>query len=130
MMAKLDPIIAVKDIEASSRWYKSVFNWRSLHGGGHFDTLIAENDEIVLCLHPWGKDEHPTMMDPGITPGNGLILYFRTENMRIIRQNAEKLGCVIEEDIHFNPNSTKMEFSLRDPDGYYVTVTEFHQYAG
>lgn len=129
-MAKLDPIIAVKDIEASSQWYRSVFNWRSLHGGDHFDTLVAENDEIVLCLHPWEQHEHPTMMNPGITPGNGLILYFRTENMRIIRQNAEKLGCVIEEDIHLNPNSTKMEFSLRDPDGYYVTVTEFHQYAG
>jgi predicted enzyme related to lactoylglutathione lyase len=129
MMAKLDPIIAVKDIPASSKWYQSVFNWKSLHGGNRFDILV-ENDEVVLCLHQWEEDEHPTMTNPDITPGNGLILYFRTENMHTIRQNAEKLGCVIEEDVHQNPNSLKMEFSLRDPDGYYLTVSEFHGYDG
>ena len=127
-MTKLDPIIAVKNIEASSKWYQSVFNWRSLHGGGHFDILIDENGEIVLCLHPWEQDEHPTMMNPAIMPGNGLILYFRTENMRAIRENVEELGYPVEEEIHPNPNSSKLEFSLRDPDGYYLTITDFHRY--
>jgi hypothetical protein len=130
MTAKLDPTLAVKDVEASSEWYRSLFNWKSLHGGKRFDVLLDENDEIIICLHQWGADGHPTMTDPNITPGNGLILYFRTGNMQIIRQNAEKMSCVIEEDIHLNPNSTKMEFSLRDPDGYYLTVTEFHKYDG
>ena len=81
-----------------------------------------------MSLHPWEQDEHPTMMNPAITPGNGLILYFRTENMSAIRQNVEKLGYAIEEDIHPNPNSSKLEFSLRDPDGYYLAITDFHQY--
>jgi predicted enzyme related to lactoylglutathione lyase len=130
MMAKLDPIIAVKDIEASSKWYRSIFNWRSLHGGKKFDVLVDENNEILLCLHQWGEDEHPTMTNPNITPGNGLILYFRTENLHIIRQNVKKLGCAIEEETHLNPNSTKMEFSIRDPNGYYITITEFHKYDG
>jgi predicted enzyme related to lactoylglutathione lyase len=130
MMAKLDPIIAVKDIKASSKWYQSVFNWRSKHSGDHFDILMSENDEIVLCLHPWEQDEHPTMMNPNITPGNGLILYFRTDNMNVLRQNVEKLGYAVEEDIHVNPNPSKKEFSLRDPDGYYITITEFHKYEG
>lgn len=128
MRTKLDPIIAVKDIKASSAWYQSIFNWKSMHGGDHFDILVSENDEIMLCLHPWERDGHPTMMNPAITPGNGLILYFRTDNMNAIRQNVEKLGFAIEEDIHANPNSSKKEFSLRDPDGYYLTITEFHQY--
>ncbi len=103
MTAKLDPIIAVRDIEASSKWYRSVFNWKSLHGGNHFDILASENDEIVLCLHPWERDEHPTMTNPDITPGNGLILYFRTDSMQTIRHNVEILGYAIEEDIHQNP---------------------------
>ena len=77
-----------------------------------------------------GRTQAPTMTNPNIMPGNGLILYFRTENMHIIRQNVKKLGYAIEEDIHLNPNSTKMEFSLRDPDGYYLTITEFHKYDG
>jgi hypothetical protein len=127
-MSKLDPIIAVKNVEISSNWYQSVFNWKSLHGGGHFDILANENGEIMLCLHPWEQDGHPTMMNPAVTPGNGLILYFRTENMRLIRQNVEKLGYTIEEDIHKNLNSSKLEFSLKDPDGYYLTITDFHQY--
>ena len=129
-MIKVDPIIAVKDIEASSRWYQSVIGLRSLHGGKEFDVLVAENDEIVMCLHKWGEHEHPTMMDPATTPGNGLILYFRTDKMNIMRENAEKIGAIIVEDIHVNPNSRKKEFSLRDPDGYYLTITEFHIYEG
>ena len=129
-MLKTDPIIAVKDIEASSKWYKSVFGCKSMHGGQEFDILVSENEEVLLCLHKWGEHQHPTMANPAITPGNGLIIYFRTEHMNIIRQNVEKIGYPVEEDIHLNPNSTKMEFSLRDPDGYYLTITEFHKYNG
>ena len=130
MMTKIDPIIAVKDVETSSKWYQSVFDCRSMHGGKEFDILVSENDEILICLHKWGEHQHPTMISPRITPGNGLILYFRTENMNVIRQNVEKIGGVIVEDIHLNPNSRKKEFSLRDPDGYYLTITEFHKYEG
>ena len=127
-MTKVDTIIAVKDVEASSQWYQSVLGCRSR--GQHIIILISENDEILLCLHKWGEHVHPTMKDPKTTPGNGLILYFMTENLPGIRKNVEKLGYPIEEDIHINPNSTKKEFSLRDPDGYYLTITEFHNYDG
>lgn len=129
-MTKIDPIIAVKDVEASSKWYRSLFGCSSMHGGNEFDILVSENDEILICLHKWGTDEHPTMTDPSVTPGNGLILYFRTDNMDTIRQNVEKIGVLVEEDIHINPNSRKKEFSFRDPDGYYLTITEFHTYKG
>jgi predicted enzyme related to lactoylglutathione lyase len=128
-MTKIDPIIAVKDVEASSEWYQQVFGFRRTHGGRErFAVLVSENDEILLCLHKWGEHHHPTMATPGITPGNGLILYFRTENIDGIRQNVEKTGSIVEEDIHLNPNSLKKEFSLRDPDEYYLTITEFHEY--
>ena len=129
-MTKLDPIIAVKDVEASSAWYQSLFNCWSMHGGNEFDILITGDDEVIICLHKWGAHEHPTLTDPAVKPGNGLILYFRTENMEVIRQNAATMGYAVEEDIHVNPNSTKREFSLRDPDGYYLTITEFHRYEG
>ncbi len=129
-MTTIDPIIAVKDIEASSKWYQSVFGCRSMHGGKDFDILVSENDEVLICLHKWGEHGHPTMTNPNIAHGNGLILYFRTENMNAIRQNVEKIGASIEEEIHLNTNSAKMEFSLRDPDGYYLTITEFHKYEG
>lgn len=128
-MTKIDPIIAVKDVEASSNWYQQVFGFRRKHGGHeYFAVLKSETDEIALCLHKWGEHHHPTMTNAEMTPGNGLILYFRTENINVIRQNFEKVSGIVEEEIHLNPNSLKKEFSLRDPDGYYLTITEFHKY--
>lgn len=129
-MTKLDPIIAVHDVRTSSKWYQSVFGCRSMHGGNEFDILVAENNDIFLCLHKWGEHNHPTMTNPRITPGNGLILYFRTDKMNVIRKNVERNGYTIEEDVHVNPNSTKKEFSLKDPDGYYLTISEYHTYEG
>lgn len=129
-MVKIDPIIAVKDVVASSEWYQAVLGCRSMHSGTEFDILVAENGEVLLCLHKWGAHEHPTMVNPDITPGNGFILYFRTDKMDIIWQNVSNRGYTIAEDIHLNPNSLKKEFSLRDPDGYYLTITEYHEYKG
>ncbi|MER3464231.1 MAG: glyoxalase [Chitinophagaceae bacterium] len=129
-MPKLDPIIAVRDIKASSKWYQKIFGFRNNHGGDHFSVLVYDDDEIILCLHKWEEHNHPTMTNPSITPENGLLLYFRTENMNNIYQNLLKAGCAIEEDIHLNKNSLRKEFSFRDPDGYFLTVTEFHKYEG
>lgn len=129
-MIKSDPIIAVKDVEASSRWYQILFDCRSKHGGKEFDILVTELDEVLICLHKWGEHGHPTMTTPSIAPSNGLILYFRTDKMEQTRENENKTSSVVEEEIHLNPNSLKKEFSLRDPDGYYVTITELHEYEG
>ena len=126
----IDPIIAVKDVEASSIWYQKIFGFKRTHGGNDFAVLKSEDDEIVLCLHKWGEHSHPTMTNPNITPGNGLIFYFRTKNMNTIWQNVGKIDCIVEQDIHLNPNSLKKEFSIRDLDGYYLTITEFHKYEG
>ena len=128
-MTKIDPIIAVKDVNGSAKWYEKIFGFKNSSPEGHgFAVLKSETNEIVLCLHQWEMDDHPTMTDPSITPGNGLILYFRTENMDKIHQRAVNEGCKIEEDIHLNPRPMKREFSLSDLDGYFLTVSEFHEF--
>jgi predicted enzyme related to lactoylglutathione lyase len=129
-MTKIDPIIAVKDVEASSEWYQSIFSCRRTHGGDDFAVLVSDRDEILICLHKWGEHGHPTMANSNITVGNGLILYFKVGNLKEVRQRVEKNSYTIEEDIHTNPNSLKEEFSLRDPDGYYLIITEYHEYEG
>lgn len=129
-MTKLDPIIAVKNVEASAGWYQNVFGFNNTHGGNHFAVLTNTQNEIILCLHAWEMDNHPTMTDPEIPAGNGLLLYFRTANWREIKQNLDKIGWTLEEEIHQNENSRKQEFSFRDPDGYFITVSEFHEYNG
>ncbi|HTN35856.1 MAG TPA: VOC family protein [Arachidicoccus sp.] len=129
-MIQADPIIAVKNVAISSKWYQALFGCRLSggHGGERFETLTDEDGSVLLCLHKWGEDHHPTMTNLGIPPGNGLILYFRTDNLDAIRKNAQRLGAVIEEDIHRNPNSGKEEFSIWDLDGYYLTITRYHDY--
>lgn len=129
-MTKIDPIIAVKDVNASAKWYQSVFGCKRTHGENEFAVLEDQNGEILICLHKWGTHEHPTMKNPDISSGNGLIIYYKTHNMHIIRENLKKMGYPVEEDVHLNPNTRKLEFSMRDPDGYYLTVTEFHKYEG
>lgn len=129
-MTKTDPIIAVKDVEKSSEWYQTLLGCKSAHGGAEFDVLRDETNEVILCLHLWEAHGHPTMADQSILPGNGLILYFRTDNLETVRNNAENLSCIIEKEIHLSPNSHKREFALRDPDGYYLIISEFHNYGG
>lgn len=128
-MTQLDPIIAVKNVESSTRWYEDLFGFKRKKGGhDYFSVLLSENDETILCLHKWGEHEHPTMRNNEITPGNGLILYFKTGNLDLVRKKADDLRCHIEEEVHVNPNSSKKEFSVRDPDNYFITVTEYHTY--
>ena len=129
-MTKLDPIIAVKDVEASSNWYQQVFGFKNIHGGKNFAVLATEENDIILCLHKWGEHEHPPLADQTIMAGNGLLLYFRTNDMKAIRRKIDEVGSLIAEEVHLNPNSLRKEFSFRDPDGYFLTVTEFHIYEG
>jgi hypothetical protein len=109
-MIKLDPIIAVKDVEANAKWYEQLFGFKNAHGGKDFAVLVSENDDIILCLHKWGEHQHPSLTEPSIVAGNGLILYFRTDKIEVIRKNSDDIGCIIEEEIHLNPNSLKKEF--------------------
>ena len=68
--------------------------------------------------------EHPSLMsrDHG-TPGNGLLLFFRVDDFDLALQRARSLFTRLEEEPHVNPNTQTKEFSLRDPDGYYVTIS-------
>jgi hypothetical protein len=57
------------------------------------------------------------------SPGNGLLLFFRVDDYEMALKRARTLVARLEEEPHVNPNSQTMEFSLRDPDGYYVTIS-------
>jgi hypothetical protein len=63
-------------------------------------------------------------MSPDLaTPGNGLLLFFRVDDFDASLQRARALVARLEEEPHVNPNTRTMEFSLRDPEGYYVTIS-------
>jgi hypothetical protein len=58
-------------------------------------------------------------------PGNGLLLFFRVDDFDMSLKRARTLVDRLEEEPHVNPNTRTQEFSLRDPDGYYVTISAF-----
>jgi hypothetical protein len=41
-------------------------------------------------------------------------------------KRARTLAAQLAEEPRLNPNTRALEFSLRDPDGYYVTVSAFN----
>jgi len=122
-MTRLQTIIAVKDVVKSSEWYRELFGFRSNHGGTTFEMLANSDNSIVLCLHALEQHGHPTMKDDGNEKGNGLILYFRVDDLETTWQNALQLQAVIESEPRLNPNSGEREFALRDPDNYFLLVS-------
>ncbi|HEU0275000.1 MAG TPA: hypothetical protein VFQ83_10770 [Candidatus Udaeobacter sp.] len=55
-------------------------------------------------------------------PGNGLLLFFCVDNFDNALKRARAFVSRFEEQSHVNPSTQTREFSLRDPDRYYVTI--------
>jgi catechol 2,3-dioxygenase-like lactoylglutathione lyase family enzyme len=118
-------IIGVGDVPASFRWYQSLFGQPPTSPAHEYFGQILDSDgTVLLCLHEWGAHEHPSLTSPAnATPGNGLLLFFRVDDFNEALERAHSLVTRFEETPHLNPNTETMEFSLRDPDGYYVTIS-------
>jgi hypothetical protein len=72
----------------------------------------------------WGAHEHPSLTSPArAQPGNGLLLFIRVDDFDSALPQARTLVARLAGDPHVNPNTGTPEFSLRDPDGYYVTIS-------
>lgn len=117
-------IIGVRDVAGSVKWYQSLFGQaESAPGHDHFGQILDTDGTVLLCLHQWGAHEHPSLMSPDAAPpGNGLLLFFRVDDFDEALRRARSLVTRLEEEQHVNPNTRTMEFSLRDPDGYYVHI--------
>jgi len=67
---------------------------------------------------------HPPLMSPDHgTPGNGLLLFLLADDFDLALRRAHTLVTRCEEEPHVNPSTHAREFSLRYPDGYYVTIS-------
>jgi len=125
-MKRIWTIIGVRDVPSSFTWYQSLFGQQEAPPAHHhFGQILDADGTVLLCLHQWGAHEHPSLINPdGATPGNGLLLFFRVDDFDACMKRARTLAARFEEAPHENPNTRTMEFSLRDPDGYYVTISE------
>lgn len=118
-------ILGVRDVLGSVKWYQALFGQPAMPPRhDYFGQILDADGTVLLCLHAWGAHEHPSLMAPEQgTPGNGLLLFFRVDDFELALQRARALVRGFEEEPHVNPNTQTMEFSLRDLDGYYVTIS-------
>ena len=118
-------IIGVADVRGSFKWYQSLLGLpATAPAHDDFGQVLDSDGTVLLCLHEWGAHEHPSLISPDqAQPGNGLLLFFRVDEFDTALRSARTLVDRLEEEPHVNANTGTPEFSLRDPDGYYVTIS-------
>jgi catechol 2,3-dioxygenase-like lactoylglutathione lyase family enzyme len=124
-MKRIWTIIGVRDVPVSFKWYQSLFGQAETAPGHDYWGQIRDSDgTVLLCLHQWGAHEHPSLMSPDrALPGNGLLLFFRVDDFDRALERARALVSRLDAGPHLNPSTETQEFSLRDPDGYCVTIS-------
>lgn len=118
-------IIGVTDVPLSFAWYQRLLGFPGkAPAHDYFGQIVDADGTVLLCLHAWGAHEHPSLTSPDhAEPGNGLLLFFRVDDFDAALPRAQSLVSRLDEGPHLNSNTGTMEFSLRDPDGYYVTIS-------
>lgn len=118
-------IIGVRDVHASLSWYQSLLGIpQTVPNHDYFGQVLDSDGTVLLCLHKWGDHDHPSLTSPErAEPGNGLLLFFRVDNFEEALKQARSLGTRFEEEPHVNPSTGTSEFSIRDLDGYYVSIS-------
>jgi catechol 2,3-dioxygenase-like lactoylglutathione lyase family enzyme len=123
-------IIGVRDVRGSCKWYQALFGQpETSPAHDHFGQILDTDGTVLLCFHAWGAHEHPSLMSAGdAPPGNGLLLFFRVDDYEMALTRARALVDRLDEEPHVNPNTQTPEFSVRDPDGYYVTISALSEH--
>jgi len=118
------PLIAVTDVEASSRWYQFLLGCQSAHGGAEYERLVADGN-LILQLHRFGVEHHHGAIgDPNDKPyGNGLLLWFEVDDFDAAMARVEKLKAPIILPRHRHEGARHWQCWMRDPDGYAVVLS-------
>ena len=119
------PLIAVRNVRASSRWYGELLGADSIPEHPHRDVYdrISHFGRLLLQLHAWDAEEHPNLVNADAAPpGHGVLLWFQVDDFDSVVERARGLGAEIVEEPHVNPAPRHREIWLRDPDGYVVVV--------
>jgi catechol 2,3-dioxygenase-like lactoylglutathione lyase family enzyme len=116
------PLIAVTDVEASSRWYQQLLGCKSDHGGKVYERLL-HHGHLVLQLHSFESDhDHGPIGNREDRPyGNGVLLWFEVDDFDAVMQRAHEMKVEITMPPHRN-DPDHWECWMRDPDGYRLVV--------
>jgi predicted enzyme related to lactoylglutathione lyase len=122
------PLVAVRDVESSSRWYQRLLGCASAHGGAEYERLVSPQGSLILQLHRWDVEHHHGPIgDPDKPCGNGVLLWFEIDDIDAAIDRAKGLGADMIRPRHRNPpegdgGPNHWECWLRDLDGYTVVL--------
>jgi len=119
------PLIAVRDVRASSRWYARLLAADPLPDHKHRDLYdrVFSSGRTILQLHAWDQEHHPNLVNANAAPpGHGVLLWFQVNDFDATVDRARELHAKVIEEAHFNPAPQHREIWLRDPDGYVVVI--------
>jgi catechol 2,3-dioxygenase-like lactoylglutathione lyase family enzyme len=120
------PLIAVSDVAQSAEWYARLLGAERLGGDTHgnlYDRVMSD-DELILQLHAWDREDHPNLVDRGAAAiGHGMLLWFELDDFDAAVERARDMKVTVVEEPHVNPGPQHREMWLRDPDGYVVVIT-------
>jgi len=119
------PLIAVRDVRASSRWYARLLAADPLPDHKHRDLYdrVFSSGRLILQLHAWDQEHHPNLVNANAAPlGHGVLLWFQVSDFDSTVNRARELGAEVIEEPHVNPAPQHREIWLRDPDGYVVVI--------
>src|SRR5262249_27315855 len=132
MRMRPQPMIAVTDVEASSRWYQRLLGLRSAHGGMEYERLESDGGLMSQLQRFEDENHHGCIGDPQGKPqdkpyGNGVLLWFEIDDFDDAMARAMEMNVDIVLPRHRNPpegdgGPNHWECWLRDPDGYMVVI--------
>ncbi len=119
------PLIAVRNVRASSRWYSKLLgaDAQPEHDHRDFYDRISRCGRLLLQLHAWDEEDHPNLVNAAAAPvGHGVVLWFQVEDFDAAVNRASELNADVIEGPHINPAPQHREIWLRDPDGFVVVT--------
>jgi hypothetical protein len=77
------PLIAVRNVRASSRWYAKLLGADTLPDHAHREMYdrIWRSGRLLLQLHAWDAEQHPNLVNADAAPpGHGVVLWFQLDD--------------------------------------------------
>ena len=122
------PLIAVRDVRKSSRWYARLLGAERasvlMHSDhAHIYDRLLSNSKLVLQLHSWGEEDHPNLVNERkAAPGHGVLLWFEIDDFDAAVRRARAMRASVVLEPHENRAPDHRELWLRDLDGFYVVI--------
>lgn len=117
----VEPLLNVKNVEASSKFYRSILACTSGHGGPNYEKLEFDG-KTILQLHRQDAPEHPKMWHENESAGDGIVIWFRTDDFEETVTRIEDVKPEIVKESFVSLYSKRREIWFKDLDGYMIVI--------